>query len=78
MHKERLVGKGCYSAQEIRKAVNDVEVYKQMHLERPGFFDTAINTGTEILQRLRESELEAIVALQWSPKYLPMFMLFTD
>lgn len=48
MHKERLVGKGCYSDEEIKKAVNDVEVYKQIHLEKPGFFDTAINTGKPV------------------------------
>ena len=29
----------------MKQAVADVTVYQQLHQDRPGFFDTAVNTG---------------------------------
>ena len=34
-----------YSESEVKQAMADVGVYQKLHQERPGFFDTAINTG---------------------------------
>lgn len=42
-----MKAKGCYGDGEIKKAVSDVDKYREWHLEKPGFFDTAINTGED-------------------------------
>ena len=36
---------GQRSKTEVKRAVDEVAVYQQLHQDRPGFFDTAINTG---------------------------------
>ena len=48
IHEQRLKAKGCYSDAQIRKALADVDEYAEFHRENPGFFDTAINTGTAV------------------------------
>ncbi|XP_065912424.1 leucine-rich repeat and guanylate kinase domain-containing protein-like isoform X2 [Dysidea avara] len=55
IHKERLVDKGCYSGDEISKALQDAEAYKTVNREQPGFFDVAINADSlsESYQRLK-------------------------
>ena len=45
IHEQRLKAEGCYSDEEIKNALQQVQVYKTLNQERPGFFDTAINTG---------------------------------
>ena len=46
-----MKAKGCYSDDvEIREAVQAVHSYRRLHQEKPGFFDTAINTGQLGLQ----------------------------
>lgn len=52
IHEQRLKAKCCYSDAEIRKALQDVHLYKELHQQRPGFFDTAINTGIYIVIHL--------------------------
>ena len=37
--------KGCYSEDEIHKALQDAEAYKVINRDQPGFFDVAINAG---------------------------------
>jgi len=39
------VDKGCYSEDEIHKALQDAEAYKAINRDQPGFFDVAINAG---------------------------------
>lgn len=46
IHEQRLKAKGYYTDVEIRRAVREVHGYKKLHQDKPGFFDTAINTGT--------------------------------
>ena len=46
---------GQYSEEEIEAAVADVVVYQQSHQDRPGFFDTAINTGPSIGQTIHSN-----------------------
>ena len=50
VHAQRMRSSGQYSEEEIEAAVADVVVYQQSHQDRPGFFDTAINTGPSIGQ----------------------------
>ena len=45
IHEQRLKAKGYYTDVEIRRAVREVHGYKKLHQDKPGFFDTAINTG---------------------------------
>ena len=45
VHKQRLINKKCYTEEEIHRAVEDAEKYKQINREAPGFFDVAISTG---------------------------------
>lgn len=45
IHEQRLKSSGQYSETEVKQAVADVTVYQQLHQDRPGFFDTAVNTG---------------------------------
>lgn len=47
IHEQRLKAKGYYTEAEIRRALREVHVYKKLHQEKPGFFDTAINTGMD-------------------------------
>ena len=49
IHEQRLKAKGYYADVEIRRAVREVHAYKKLHQDKPGFFDTAINTGTPLL-----------------------------
>jgi Leucine-rich repeat (LRR) protein/guanylate kinase len=56
VHEQRLRSSDRqYSEAEVRQAVADVAVYQRLHQERPGFFDTAINTDSirEGYQQLR-------------------------
>ena len=45
VHAQRMRSSGQYSEEQVWQAVADVAFYQQMHRDRPGFFDTAINTG---------------------------------
>ncbi len=45
-HRKRLQEKGCYTEEQMTAIVSKGELYKQIHLDNPGFFDTSINTGT--------------------------------
>lgn len=48
IHAQRMRSSGQYSEQEIKAAVAEVTVYQELHQDRPGFFDAAINTGLQI------------------------------
>ena len=48
IHAQRMRSSGQYSEQEIKAAVAEVTVYQELHRDRPGFFDAAINTGVQI------------------------------
>lgn len=56
IHEQRLRAKGCYSEEEVQKALDDVQLYNDHHIARPGFFDTAINTGKADRQADRQTE----------------------
>jgi len=43
------VDKGCYSEDNIHKALQDAEIYKAINRDQPGFFDVAINAGGQSL-----------------------------
>lgn len=45
IHEQRLKAAGQLSDKEVKQALREVSRYKELHQERPGFFDTAINTG---------------------------------
>lgn len=45
IHEQRLRSSGQYSETEVKQAVTNVSIYQQLHQDRPGFFDTAVNTG---------------------------------
>ena len=54
---------GQRSKTEVKRAVDEVAVYQQLHQDRPGFFDTAINTG-ETLQNTLDRVLSCVVFVE--------------
>lgn len=45
IHEQRLKAMGQLSDKEVKQALKEVNRYRELHQDRPGFFDTAINTG---------------------------------
>ena len=49
IHEQRLKAKGNYSDAEVKRSLEEVDKYRKIHQDNPGFFDTAINTGNTAL-----------------------------
>lgn len=46
IHEQRLKAKGNYSDAEVKRSLEEVDKYRKIHQDNPGFFDTAINTDS--------------------------------
>ncbi|KAL5516355.1 hypothetical protein EMCRGX_G001652 [Ephydatia muelleri] len=45
IHEQRLKSKTEYTSEQIAAILREVHLYKTFHQERPGFFDSSLNTG---------------------------------